>query len=243
MEIFNADKQKNLEINNLLQKIKYKADRQKPDTFIYFPLKVEDNAKFSTLYLFGKLKTLGAIKIICHSVDKIDKKIKKHSKPKTTSIKGWLIKPIEPKFSQLCKEYEERVAEKFEEKTILQKSKDIVPIKNIRLDTSNHFLEINNGEKIISFRSKKGKEGLEKETKQFKILYHLWDFRWELKNNRIITKGDFASLDNLTKGSGSKNPEAACKCIQRLNTYLKKAGLAVEIKGENGKYRLIIVKA
>lgn len=111
MEVFNAERQKNVEINNLLQKIKYKADRQEPDTFISFPLKVEDNAKFSTLYLFGKLKTLGAIKIICHSVDKINKKRKKYNYPKITSIKGWLVKPIEPKFSQLCKEYEERCNE------------------------------------------------------------------------------------------------------------------------------------
>src|SRR3989338_11018135 len=55
-------------------------------------------------------------------------------------------------------------------------------IKDARLDEQNYLLEINNGEKIISFKSKKQGEGLEKETKQFKILYQLWEFRWEFKN-------------------------------------------------------------
>lgn len=243
MEIFNADQQKNLEINNLLQKIKYKADRQELNTFIYFPLKAEDNAKFSTLYLFGVLKNLGAIKVICYSINKIDKKIKKHNAPKTTSIKGWLVKLIEPKFSQLCREYEKKVAKKLGDKGILQKSENITPIKNLSLDEKNYFIEINNGEKIISFRSKKNKEGLERETKQFKILYHLWDYRWELKNGKVIKRGDFASLDNLTKGSGSKNTDATYKHIQRLNACLKKAGVSIKIAGDNAKYRLIIVKS
>lgn len=243
MEIFNADQQKNLEINNLLQKIKYRADRQEPDPFIYFPLKDEDNAKLSTLYLFGVLKKLGAIKVICHGVDKIDKKIKKRNAPKITTIKGWLVGPIEPKFSQLCQEYEKKAAEKLEDKIISQESENITPIRNLSLDEKNYFLEINNGEKIISFRSKKSREGLERETKQFKILYHLWDYRWELKNDKVIRRGDFVSLDNLTKGSGSKNIDATYKHIQRLNAYLKKTGVSIEIAGDNAKYRLIITKS
>ena len=115
-------------------------------------------------------------------------------------------------------------------------------IKNASLDKSNYILEINNGEKIISFKSRKKGEGLEKETKQFKILYHLWDFHWEMKNNKVIKKGDYASLDNLMKGSGSESEDAAYKHIQRLNSRFKKEGVAIEIKGENKKYRLIINK-
>ena len=115
-------------------------------------------------------------------------------------------------------------------------------IKNIRLDEQNYLLEINKGEKIISFKSKKKGEGLEKETKLFKILFHLWDYRQELKGNKIIKKGSFVSLDNLKIGSGSKNPKAVYKQIQRLNGRFKKEGVAIEIKGQNEKYHLIINK-
>ena len=141
-------------------------------------------------------------------------------------------------------------------KTIFTK----ILIKDARLDEQNYLLEINNGEKVISFKSKKKikeldfeedltqeeKEQLGRETlktKQWKILYHLWDFRWELKDGRVLKKGDYTSLDNLVRGSGSKNTEAAYKHIQRLNNRFKDEGVAIEIKGENEKYRLIINKA
>lgn len=118
-----------------------------------------------------------------------------------------------------------------------------IALKDVSLDENNHLLEINHGEKIISFKSKKSGEGLEKETKQFKILYHLWDFKWELKDGKVLIKGDIASLDNLARVSGSESPKAAYKHIQRLNNRFKKEGVAIEIKGENEKYRLIINRA
>jgi hypothetical protein len=131
------------------------------------------------------------------------------------------------------------------ENKLLNKTKitPLILIKDTRLDGQNYLLEVNNGKKIISFKSKKNGEKLEKETKQFKILYHLWDFRWELKDGRVLKKGDYASLDNLVKGSGSESKEAAYKHIQRLNNRFKNEGVAIEIKGENEKYRLIINKA
>ena len=116
-------------------------------------------------------------------------------------------------------------------------------IKNVRLDEENYFLEINNGEKIIMFKSRKKGKGFEKETKQFKTLHHLWDFRRELKADKVLKEGDFVSLDNLTKGSGSKSAGAAYKHIQRLNTRFENEGVAIKISGENEKYRLIINKA
>ncbi|MDD3940348.1 MAG: hypothetical protein PHQ01_02110, partial [Candidatus Pacebacteria bacterium] len=73
-------------------------------------------------------------------------------------------------------------------------SKDPYKVKSLQLNESQYLLEINNGEKFISFKSKKGKEGLEKETKLFKILCHLWEFRTEFKNNkRIIGENDWAT--------------------------------------------------
>ncbi len=138
-----------------------------------------------------------------------------------------------------------------EEKVVLQKQNEpseklatpSIPVKDARLDGQNYFLELNNGEEIISFKSKKKGEGLEKETKQFKVLFHLWEFRWEFKNGKVLKKGEFVSLDNLAKASNSESTEAAYKHIQRLNTLFKSKGVAIEIMGENEKYRLIINKA
>ena len=55
--------------------------------------------------------------------------------------------------------------------------KEPYAVKSIRLNENQYLLEINNGERIISFKSKKEKEELEKETKLFKILFYLWDLR------------------------------------------------------------------
>ena len=104
-------------------------------------------------------------------------------------------------------------------------------------------MEINNGEKLISFKSKKKGIGLEKETKRFKTLYQLWDFRWELKGSRVLKKGSIISLDNLMKGGEIKSTGAVHSHIKGLNNRFKNEGVAIEIKGENEKYRLIINKA
>lgn len=124
-------------------------------------------------------------------------------------------------------------------KTILTK----IPIKDARLDEQNYLLEVNNGEKIISFKSKMKGEGLNKETKQFKILYHLWDFRWEMKNDKNLLKGDFATLENLKTGSQCPTIEAVYQHIKRINNRFNSEGVPIKIEGKNGKYRLIINKS
>ena len=120
--------------------------------------------------------------------------------------------------------------------------KNIIPIKNIRIDKNNFLLEINEGEENVFFKTKQKGTGLEKETKLFKILYHLWDFRKELKNNKIIQKGDYVLLDNLTKGSNSTSKDATYKNITRLNKRFEDKGLAIKIEGKLGKYQLVIQK-
>jgi len=50
---------------------------------------------------------------------------------------------------------------------------NVIPIKDIRLDANNCLLEINKGEENIFFKTKQKNPGLTKETKLFKILYHL----------------------------------------------------------------------
>lgn len=132
-----------------------------------------------------------------------------------------------------------------------------LPIKDIRADKDNYFLEINGCERFVSFRSKKKikklepeeyltqeeKEHLKREalkTKQWKILYHLWDFRWEMKNNKVMRRGDIATLGNLKRTTGCKTTGAIQQHIKRLNNRFKKEGLSIEIVGENEKYRLVI---
>jgi sulfur relay (sulfurtransferase) DsrC/TusE family protein len=126
-----------------------------------------------------------------------------------------------------------------------QKPKSI-QIKNIRLDERGYYLDINNGEKIVSFKKKREKEGLEKETKQFKILVFLWDYRYEMRGSRNVRidkeRSDVISVENLYKNSSSKSIEATKQHIKRLNTLFKKEGLPVEIEGKEENYRLIIHK-
>jgi hypothetical protein len=55
----------------------------------------------------------------------------------------------------------------------VKKQTNIIPIKNIRIDKNSFLLEINNGEENVFFKIKQKGTGLEKETKLFKIIYHL----------------------------------------------------------------------
>ena len=120
-------------------------------------------------------------------------------------------------------------------------SKDPYKVKSFRLNESQYLLEINNGERVISFKSKKGKEGLEKETKLFKILCHLWEFRTEFKNNkRIIGENDWATIENLKRASGCKSIGATYKQIKRLENNFKENNFPIKIEVANEKYRLVI---
>ncbi|MBI2473385.1 hypothetical protein HYV70_02425 [Candidatus Uhrbacteria bacterium] len=128
------------------------------------------------------------------------------------------------------------------EKNFKIKKSFIVRIKNISLSKEDCLLKINDGEKIIFFKSKKGKEDFEKETKQFKILYHLWEFRQEKKGSSILKKSEIVTLKNLQICSQSKSASAVSKTIERLNKRFKKEGVTIEIECENEKCRLIIEK-
>lgn len=153
---------------------------------------------------------------------------------------------INPKFSGYAYECEVSIPrlkefinqEKASNNLITQHSR--VKIEHVRLDDKNYLLEINNGSKIMSFKSKKHGEEFEKETKLFKILFYLWEFRWEVKDGEVSKKGDYSSLSNLMRGSGCKSVGATSKQILRLNKRFDKAGVAMEIKCENEKCRLII---
>lgn len=115
-------------------------------------------------------------------------------------------------------------------------------IKNIRLDESSYVLNINNGEDFISFASRKNKQGLEKETKKYKVLIPLWEFRRETKNGRVISEqnGSFESIENLTTASNSKSEGATRRTISRLEEVFARKKLPIKIDVQKGKYRLSV---
>jgi len=114
-------------------------------------------------------------------------------------------------------------------------------IKHIAIDEKSYSLIIN-GQDYVSFRSKRNKKDLEAETKQFRVLFHLWEFRKEIKNGRINQKlpSDFVSLSNVATGA-SCTEEAARQHIKRLKTRFKKEGLPIDIKASGtGLYQLVV---
>lgn len=124
MEIFNADRQRKIEINNLLQRIKYQAGKQDVDTFIYFPIfiidgnKVEHKESLLNQTLFSDLKSMGAIEFSQRTNAEINRTIEKANKSKNKPfiIEGYWVKPVEPKFSQLCEEYKRTIKDTTKEK-------------------------------------------------------------------------------------------------------------------------------
>lgn len=166
MEIFNADRQKNVEMNNLLQRIKYEVDKQESDDPILFPFlimnghDIEFEMSPSEQILFKELKEMGVIELKERNCEEINKTLGEATKlkNKTLIIESYLIKPIEPKFSQFCVEYEEKIEQKLREKIVFQKAKDKkieLPHfpKNIKWhDISIQFL--NNEEVVLHIKNK-----------------------------------------------------------------------------------------
>ncbi|MEW6407785.1 MAG: hypothetical protein AB1465_03785 [Patescibacteria group bacterium] len=245
--IYSLEKQKSLLIQKIYERNKF-LDK---DTDIIFLLDKHSSSDFGRIQILKTLQELereNFIHIVGFQIYDPENYIIKIAKT-LANIKDYPYLSLRAKIS-ITKKFKERIKKINDDflKSLKTTNKPIIKtlpnisIKNAQLDEKNYILEINNGEKILSFKSKKKGVGLEKETKQFKILYHLWDFRWELKDNKVIKRGDFVSLDNLVKNCGSKSNEAAYKHIQRLNNRFQKEGIAIEIKGENEKYRLIINK-
>ncbi len=115
MEIFNADRERSIEINNLLQRIKYKADKlQSGEEYVYFSFSLVKSGKFrylesvSNQVLFQELESWGVIEIMGRDAEEMNKTLKESAqlKNKPLIVEGYFIKPVEPKFSQLCRKYE-----------------------------------------------------------------------------------------------------------------------------------------
>lgn len=141
--------------------------------------------------------------------------------------------------SNIDKEKLDRILKPFEkyEKSKANIIANSIELKNINLNESGRYIEINNGATIIPFNSKSEKDF---KSKEFKIFFHLWDFRWEEKKNKIIRKGDYITKDNLKRGTESKSVGAIDQTIKRLRQIFKKRKLPIVIEPKGGKYRLVI---
>jgi hypothetical protein len=149
MKRFDTEKQENIEINNLLQRIKCEVDKQEPNTFVYFPfLNILDkhNIKFkessATQFFFEKLEKMGAIENIFPTKDEINQIWEEDHKSKdkaTLTSFGYFVRPIEPSFSQICKIYKQKINDKTKKHTSTKKYK-----KNFVLQVKDRSIFINN---------------------------------------------------------------------------------------------------
>ncbi len=162
-------------------------------------------------------------------------------------LQKWGVLKIEEKYTEdKSLIYYLRILPKFEEIYKdhcfnKQKLKEPRVVRHIGLNENQYLLEINNGEGFVSFKSKKRKEGLEKETKLFKILCHLWDFRTEIKNNKNIAEESYwTTIENLKISSGCESIDATYRQIKRLEKKFKKNDLPIKIEAINEKYRLVV---
>ncbi|MDD4661856.1 MAG: hypothetical protein PHG24_01065 [Candidatus Pacebacteria bacterium] len=110
MKILNADQKRNIEINNLLQKIKYNFITKKTKTPIFIEFYVNGSMEHKTILLLNTLKEMGGIDFNERNWDEINETLEKNrNQTKKTIAEGYWVEPIEPKFSQLCKEYEKKI--------------------------------------------------------------------------------------------------------------------------------------
>lgn len=148
---------------------------------------------------------------------------------------GFILEILRTKFEELLKNLG---GIKKQNRTI----PEIVKIETIKLDIHDCLLRVNDGDVIVNFKSKSRGEGLEKETKQFRILVQLWDFRWEFKKGKVSRKGDIASLQNLRQCCNCPTTDSAYRHTQRLNAIFENHGLAICIVCKNSKCHLEINK-
>lgn len=122
----------------------------------------------------------------------------------------------------------------------VSKPAEQIKIKKITLRQDDLMLEINGGKKIISFKARKSK-GESEETKFFKIIYHLWDYRQEIgKNGKVTKQGEWVTLKNLATGAESTEG-ATTRNVSRLRDIFKTEGVPIQIEpSNNSRYKLII---
>lgn len=116
----------------------------------------------------------------------------------------------------------------------------IIAINHASLYKEKMLLEINHGEKNLSFYPRKISLNKGDGTKTFKILSVLWEKREEKKGKKTSRNGDFISATNLKRLSGCQNDDAVYQHIKRLNARFAKEGLKIKIVGRKNEFRIMI---
>ena len=133
MKIFNADQERNIEINNLLQRIKDESREQKTDCPLFSIFEITNNSgikykeSLRTINLLREFKEMKIIDFTERTIDEVKNTLEKAQESKNTFsvVERYHIKLIEPNFSQKCEEYIIKV-KKLEDSRIPQ-SKQIKP--------------------------------------------------------------------------------------------------------------------
>ena len=112
MEIFNASRQKNTEINNLLQKIKYEVGNlSRGEKYVFLPIIIIKDGQPTypiDQALLQEVRDMGAIELDKRSIEEMNETLEE-TELKGLIIEGVWIKPIEPKFSRLCEKYQKSI--------------------------------------------------------------------------------------------------------------------------------------
>lgn len=179
MEIFNAEERRDIEINNLLQKIKYKTNEQKNANKVFFPIlitngreKIKYKMSIEEQIIFQELKEMDIIKLEKRNTKEINKTLAELRKSKYEEIiaEGYWIKPIEPNFSELCEKYKKRVNKESKKEIHIKKNNKLLVSRDnatgdyfyknkiIAMDKNNIYYKIfdilylhNNGDGFLSY--------------------------------------------------------------------------------------------
>ncbi|MCK5475442.1 MAG: hypothetical protein KAI71_02580 [Candidatus Pacebacteria bacterium] len=191
MKIFNADRQNNIEINNLLQRIKYKTEHESlSDGSVYFPIiTIRNNKTFynentKNLALFEELERLKIIKIEKRDIDEMNKTLEKNKNFNSNEIivEGYIVKKT-IKFLQKCKEYEKKIDEILDKAT---KNEMRAKVKKSNNDTNKINIIISNNKGI--YRKNKDSElsyPMKTASKRKKIIHNLKDNK---KNGNLLAE-------------------------------------------------------
>lgn len=149
MNTLNAQKQRDTEIHNLLQRIKY--EQFSNNDYIYFPIftiikgKMKYEGNINTDSLLKKLKEKGIITLEGYNPDikQINEIIKTKAQTDNIIVEGYWVKPIEPQFSKHCQKYEHLI-KKYENQNKPFLKKINLKSKKVVFDNDKSMLSIDN---------------------------------------------------------------------------------------------------
>lgn len=241
-EVFNADRQRNTEINNLLQRIKYELCNAPGTKCVYLPTHMIQDGQpqygehIIDPFLLKELEKMGAIKIdksMERSTDEMNEALEE-SKMKGVIVEGLFVEPIEPKFSQLCNKHEKLV------NTARPPAQD-VPEQNLNEDE-----RVVTGKKIPVPRVTLSENQLCWQAEcvpmgrgQGSVVKVLLDNRKEYHSNRLRMRKESVNMKVLMTQGGYSNETSFRDALNHIRRKIKKFPMKIENPKKN-HYLLVI---